>query len=189
MSERWARARAMSIGPRGVAGQAHELQRFAGRGGVGVRRRGEEGDVGRPAHEDEIQDGVVEGGAVLLGDEGQAPGALRRREGGQISAVDEDRAARGREDRADAFEERGLARAVGADDRGQAGAFELERRDAELESLIAVDEVPDRDAHSQILFDFRRRTIKNGMPMRLVKIPTGSSNEAMLRARSSARTR
>ena len=48
---------------------------------VGGRRGGEQRQVGGPAHQDEIEDGEIEGRGMLLGNEGQATGPLGVAEG------------------------------------------------------------------------------------------------------------
>ena len=131
---------------------------------------------------------VIEGRGVLLGNIGEPLRPVPLGHQGRYPGLRKDRAFRppGR------MPLRHLRRVVfpapfGSDDRGQLGPGEIEVLDMERKVAIAERQILDADAHCQTLLDFLKRKMKKGMPIRLVKIPTGTSKEARLRARSSAR--
>jgi hypothetical protein len=110
---------------------------------------------------------------VLLGNIGQHSGPPVFAEGGQVLAVGGHDARARRKKAAQALEERRLPGPVRPDHDRQPGRPDLKLRDAESEVGVAEVEPADDQLHAQALPAFLRRTMNRGMPMRLVKIPTG----------------
>ena len=116
-----------------------EPQRARDRGVVRGRERSERPAVRVAAERDAVADGEALGGLVLGGHEREAPRDRRARPGGERPAVEQHRAAGGRQQAGDRAHERRLAGRVRADERERLAGVQREGDAVQHAAVPAVD--------------------------------------------------
>ena len=109
-----------------------------------------------------------------------------RREARDRPAVDQDRAGQWRQNAEQRLEQRGLAAAVGAEQRQHLALRETDVEPVPDHAVAVADaERAARERHDQVRCMPASSQMKNGVPMTAVRMPSGISTGAATRARVS----
>ena len=142
------------------------------------------------AHQHHGLDRECESGIVDLRHIGDAPRAVADREGVERAAVDLRLAGERLEDAEQRLEQRGLAAAIGAEQREHLALLERDVEPASDHAVAVADrEVAAGERHDQFLCMPASSQMKNGVPITAVRMPSGISIGATVRASVSMRSR
>ncbi len=183
-------ARDHGVGARREARYAELLEHPDGHRAVVRGGPAEQVAVRGAAHEHHALDGEGEGRHVHLRHIGDQARALAQRNGGERAAADRDLAVPGREDPEQGLEQRGLAAAVGAEQRQHLALRERHVEPAPDHAIAVADgEVAPGERHDQFRCIPASSQMKKGVPITAVRMPSGVSTGAAVRASVSMASR
>ena len=158
-------------------------QRLAGRLPIALARHGEQAEMRGPAHQHGVEHAKREEADMRLGHVGEGLRPPLARPAGEVLAIDRHPPALRREQAEDGLEQGGLAAAVWAE---QADDLALAQAEAGIApdrlAAIAEGQILDLEAHRQPSRPRARSHRKNGAPRKAVRMPSGTSVTAMVRA-------